>query len=254
MLFTVISFNIRFGLADDGMNNWANRKHAVAELFNKYPADFICVQELNDFQTDFLVKLLPNYNHIGYHKPAPDYWQNNVIFYRNTIECIDKQHFFLSETPFQPSSSWGSRWPRQCTIGRYKAGFRDFICINTHFDFKEPVQHKSAQLIWQTITTQFQDIPAVLTGDFNAEPDSKTYKWFTGKFDKIASSLPDFKETFISPYPGTFHRYTGKPLTGLIDWILYRGDLNFNKCIVIEDSFEGVFPSDHFPIMAYFEI
>lgn len=254
MLFTVISFNIRFGLADDGMNKWTYRKHAVAELFNKYPADFICVQELNDFQTEFLVKLLPEYHHIGIHKPAPDFWQNNVIFYRNTIECMDKQHFFLSETPFQPSSSWGSRWPRQCTIGRYKTGSYELICINTHFDFKEPVQHKSAQLIWQTITTQFQDIPAILTGDFNAEPDSKTYRWLTGQFDEVTNTLPDFKETFKSPYPGTFHRYTGKPITGLIDWILYRGDLRVKKYLAIEDSFDGIFPSDHFPVMAYFEI
>ncbi|MBW1821109.1 MAG: endonuclease/exonuclease/phosphatase family protein, partial [Deltaproteobacteria bacterium] len=85
MLFSVISFNIRFGLADDGMNRWTHRKHAVAGLLNKYPADFICVQELNNFQTEFLDELLPKYQNIGVHKPAPDFWQNNVIFYRNTI-------------------------------------------------------------------------------------------------------------------------------------------------------------------------
>jgi endonuclease/exonuclease/phosphatase family metal-dependent hydrolase len=253
MLFSVISFNIRFGLADDGTNNWPYRKHAVAGLFHKYPADFICVQELNDFQTEFMYKLLPKYNSIGVHKGAPDFWQNNVIFYRNTIECIDKQHFFLSETPSQPSISWGSRWPRQCTIGRYKAGSGELICINTHFDFEEPAQHKSAQLIWQKISTQFQDTPVILSGDFNAEPDSKTYRWLTGEFDETADTLPDFKETFKKPYPGTFHRFTGKPITGLIDWILYRGDLRFKKCLVIKDSFDGMFPSDHFPLMAYFE-
>ena len=253
MLFSVISFNIRFGLADDGMNKWTYRKHAVAGLFKQYPSDIICIQELNDFQTEFLKDLLPEYHYIGVHKPAPDFWQNNVIFYRNTVECIDKHHFFLSETPFQPSKSWGSRWPRQCTIGRYKAGPCEFICINTHFDFKELAQHKSAQLIWQKITTRFLDVPAILMGDFNTEPDSKTYRWLTGQFDEAENTLPDFKETFKKPYPGTYHRFTGKPVTGLIDWVLYRGNLRFKKCLVIKDSFDGMFPSDHFPIMAYFE-
>ena len=90
-------------------------------------------------------------------------------------------------------------------------------------------------------------------GDFNAEPDSKTYRWLTGQSDEAVDTLPDLKETFKSPYPGTSHRFTGKQTTGLIDWILYRGDLRFKKCIVIEDSFDGIFPSDHFPLMAYFE-
>jgi len=253
MLFSVISFNIRFGLADDGMNKWINRKHAVARLFQEYHADFISVQELNDFQIEFLDKLLPEYHYIGVHKPAPDFWQNNVIFHRNTVECINKQHFFLSETPYQPSKSWGSKWPRQCTIGQYKIGFSEFICINTHFDFKELAQRKSAQLIWRKITSHFQDVPAILMGDFNAEPDSKTYRWLTGQIDETMDTLPDFKETFQKPYPGTFHRFTGKPITGLIDWILYRGDLRLKKCLVIKDSFAGMFPSDHFPVMAYFE-
>ena len=255
MLFSVISFNIRFGLADDGMNQWAYRKHAVARLFQQYRADFISVQELNDFQIEFLNKLLPEYHYIGVHQPAPDFWQNNVIFYRNTIDCLEKQHFFLSDTPSQPSRSWGSKWPRQCTIGRYKLGSRELLCINTHFDFKEPAQRQSAQLIWHQITTRFhQDLPAILMGDFNAEPDSKTYKWLTGLPNEALDTIPDFNETFKHPYPGTCHQFTGKPTTGLIDWILYRGDLKFKKCQVIADSFDGMFPSDHFPLMAYFQL
>ncbi len=254
MLLSVISFNIRFGLADDGPNGWEYRKQAVAGLFQKYRPDFIGAQEMNDFQTEFLREMLPEYNYVGVRKPAPDYWQNNVIFYRNSIDCLDWQHFFLSETPSVPSRSWGSKWPRQCTIGRFKLNSRQLVCIDTHFDFEEPAQYGSAQLIWQKIATQFQDIPAILMGDFNAKPDSKAYRWFTGRIDEGMDTFPDFKETFRSPYPATYHRFTGKPIVGLIDWILYRGDLRLKECFVIEDSFDGVYPSDHFPVMAYFEV
>lgn len=253
MLLSVMSFNIRFGLADDGPNGWTYRKHAVAGLFRKYRPDFISVQEPNDFQTEFLREMLPEYNHIGVRKPAPDFWQNNVIFYRNSIDCLDEQHFFLSETPSVPSRSWGSQWPRQCTIGRFNLNSRELVCVNTHFDFEEPAQYQSAQLIWQKIVTQFSDYPAILMGDFNAEPDSKAYQWFTGQINEGMDTLPDFKTTFKSPYPGTYHQFTGKPIVGLIDWILYRGEFRLKKCLVIEDSFDGLYPSDHFPIMAHFE-
>lgn len=253
MLLSVISFNIRFGLADDGPNGWVHRKHAVAGLFQKYRSDFIGVQELNDFQTHFLQEILPEYSYIGVRTPAPDFWQNNVIFYRNSIKCLYSEHFFLSETPSVPSRSWGSKWPRQCTIGRFAMDSREMAFINTHFDFEEPAQYHSAQLIWKKVTAQLQDIPAVLMGDFNAKPDSKTYRWLTGQINEKINTPPDFKETFKHPYPKTYHRFTGEPIVGLIDWILYRGELRPTKCMVIKDSFDNMYPSDHFPIMAHFE-
>jgi endonuclease/exonuclease/phosphatase family metal-dependent hydrolase len=104
------------------------------------------------------------------------------------------------------------------------------------------------------MTSQLQDIPAILAGDFNTEPDSKTYRWFTGQIDAGMNLRPDFQETFKNPYPGTYHRFTGRPIVGLIDWILYRGAIRLKDCLVIEDSFDGLYPSDHFPVMASFEL
>ncbi|MDL1979050.1 MAG: endonuclease/exonuclease/phosphatase family protein [Deltaproteobacteria bacterium] len=254
MQFSVISFNIRFGLAADGTNGWTCRKDAVAALFDKYRPNFVGVQELNRFQTDFLLEILPEYDCVGIYEPAPDYWQDSAIFYRKTIECTGSQHFFLSETPSVRSRSWGSKWPRQCTMGRFTIGSNDLVCINTHFDFEEPAQFNSARLIWHKIRAECPDIPAVLMGDFNAEPQSKAYRWFTGKIDEGRSSTrPDFEETFKEPYPGSYHRFTGRPVAGLIDWILYRGRLRPKEPFVIEDSFDGLYPSDHFPVMACFE-
>lgn len=37
-----------------------------------------------------------------------------------------------------------------------------------------------------------------------------------------------------------------------IDWILYRGDLHVEYAQIVERSFDGVYPSDHFPLIAEF--
>ena len=78
--FSTLSFNLSFGLADDGANSWDHRKKALPALFKKYHPDFIGLQEANDFQIDYLTKILIGYEFIGKRSPAPSNWQNNVIF------------------------------------------------------------------------------------------------------------------------------------------------------------------------------
>ena len=83
--FSTLTFNLRFGLADDGPNSWDHRKKALPALFKKYHPDFIGLQEANDFQIDYLAEILTGYEFIGKRSPAPPYWQNNVIFYKNNF-------------------------------------------------------------------------------------------------------------------------------------------------------------------------
>ncbi len=63
--FSTLSFNLRFGLADDGANSWDHRKKALPALFKKYRPDFIGLQEANDFQIDYLTKVLIGYEFKG---------------------------------------------------------------------------------------------------------------------------------------------------------------------------------------------
>jgi len=58
-MFSVLTLNLRFGLADDGANNWRYRKIGFQPFLEKYRMDFIGFQEANDFQIDFLHNILP---------------------------------------------------------------------------------------------------------------------------------------------------------------------------------------------------
>ncbi|MEW6671396.1 MAG: endonuclease/exonuclease/phosphatase family protein [Thermodesulfobacteriota bacterium] len=251
--FSALTFNLRFGLAaDDGPARWEVRKKSVAALFQQHPADFIALQEANDFQIDFLGEVLKQYNFIGKRLPAPAFWQNNVIFYKAPWKCLAMDHFYLSPTPSIPSRFRKSRWPRQCTIGLFKNGERRLLCINTHFDFDARVRVNSARLILERLSAYPPDMAAVLMGDFNATPEGDCYKIFTTPPANESDRKPVFKNAFKHPYPGTHHGFTGISRDEHIDWILYRGDMNPENSLVLADCFNGIFPSDHFPVKVIF--
>ncbi len=258
-IFTVLTLNLRFGLADDGPNSWSFRKKAFPLLFKKYPADFFAFQEANDFQADFLDETLKNYLYIGKREPAPSFWQNNLIFYQKEWKCVFKDHFFLSPTPDIPSRFGNSKWPRQCTMGVFeKSGF-ELIMISTHFDFDPVVQKDSAKIILQRLKKLNVKTPAVIAGDFNTVPGSLCHKAFTGgddedKKEENSGNLPYFRDAFKPPFSGTHHGFTGSKTGGHIDWILYRGNITPIKAEVIRDKPRGIYPSDHFPLRVVFGI
>ncbi len=248
--FSVLSLNLRFGLADDGPNGWEHRKESIAKFFQQQDPDFIATQEANHFQVDFLARHLSKYEYVGRRNPAPDFWQDNVLFYKKSIMCVHNSHFFLSQTPYIPSRSFGSRFPRQATMGLFHINEKPLICIVTHFDFDTPAQMGAARTIKGQLNSYEAGIPVILMGDFNSSPESPCYRWLTAGNNDME---PGFQETFKTPYPSTFHHFTGKPMTGYIDWILYRGPLKLITCKVLEGSVDNIYLSDHYPVKAVFE-
>ena len=248
--FAVLTLNLRFGLADDGANSWRYRNRAFPAFFARFRPDFICVQEANDFQIDFLADVLSEYLVIGQRRPAPAFWQNNIIFYHHRWTPLRYVYFFLSDTPHIPSRFRESRWPRQCTVGLFRRASRELICVNTHLDFDEVVQVRSARLILKTLTHWPLEVPVVLTGDFNASPERACYQVLAGS-SSIAGAA-GFRNVFNPPFPPTQHGFTGGDNGEHIDWILYRGCITPDFPCVIRETFDGFYLSDHFPVYAPF--
>ena len=250
--FSIFTLNLRFGLAKDGDNDWSYRKTVFPDLLNAYPSDFYCFQEANDFQINFLQDILVHYKVVGKRHPAPKFWQNNVIFFHSSWQCVYFDHFFLSLTPEIPSRYPKSKWPRQCTMGVFHKADYQLVCVNTHFDFNPEVQDRSAELILAKLSEVGPDLPTILVGDFNAAPSSSCYAILTSTSTASGISAAGFKNSFAQPFPGTHHGFTGSVQGDYIDWILYRGDMTKTESAVITDSFDGRFPSDHFPLTASF--
>jgi len=246
----VMTLNLRFGLADDGPDDWQHRKVAVRRLLGRHRPDFAAFQEANAFQVDFLAEVLPEYDRIGQRQPAPPFWQNNVLFFHRRWRNATRDHFYLSPTPDIPSRSRDSRWPRQCTLGLFEHADRRLIVVNTHFDFETAVQVESARIILERLSRLPDDVPVILMGDFNAAPDSDCHAVLTDPPRK--SGQRRFDSVFSFPFPGTFHGFDGNRDGPHIDWILYRGDLEPCAARVIHRRFGGRLVSDHFPVAASF--
>ncbi len=242
--YTIMTFNLRFGLADTGINSWQNRKLLCARVLKLYPTSFLGVQESNHFQTRFLIENLTDHNYIGWHNQFKKQWQSNLIFYDKSWNCLKSKHYFLSKTPEVESTLPGSKWPRQFVVGMFeKEGYR-LIVANTHFDFLQIVQEKSAELVLGFLSQFPRDCPIVITGDFNSNPGSSTHAYFLDN---------RFLDAFDNDHSTTFHNFTGEVTKDHIDWILYRGNIKIIQRKIITDSFFGRYPSDHYPVMAVFQ-
>jgi endonuclease/exonuclease/phosphatase family metal-dependent hydrolase len=240
---TVMTMNLRFGLAKDGPHAWDHRKPLVEKILETYPCDFIGFQEVNHFQAEFLTRSLRHHGHIGWHNKRVAWWQSNLILFDPSWECLGHRHFFLSPTPEIPSRLPGSRWPRQCVIGWFKKNNRHMLMANTHFDFTSEVQQKSAGLVMAFLNRFPMGMPQIITGDFNTTPGSPAHRCFKSRgFGLVMEGRP----------VTTFHKFTGKETGRHIDWILYRSGLYPVFEEVIQDSFNGLFPSDHYPVRAGF--
>src|SRR5919106_275964 len=62
---TVMSFNIRYGTADDGPNRWELRRGQMLELLKAQNPDVLGLQEALHFQIDEILQALPDYKMVG---------------------------------------------------------------------------------------------------------------------------------------------------------------------------------------------
>ena len=217
----------------------------MAKILDAYPCDFIGFQEINHFQAEFLTRSLMRHGHIGWYNKGVKWWQNTLILFDASWEGLGHRHFFLSHTPDIPSRLPGSRWPRQCVIGWFKKNNRYLLMANTHFDFITEVQQKSAGLVMDFFKRFPPGMSQIITGDFNTTPGSPAHRCFKSRgFDLVLEGKP----------VTTFHDFTGKETGSHIDWILYRNGLSPVSEQVIQDCFNGLFPSDHYPVRAGFAL
>ena len=249
---SVMTYNIRYGLADDGENSWEFRKGFLASQINFYNPDFIGTQEGLPFQIKFIDSLLNKHNFIGKNRDGDGKGEYSAIFYNKEKFELLKQHtFWLSTTPNKPSKGWDGAYPRICTYGLFKDNKTDqkFWIINTHLDhIGVKAREQSALLILKKIREINVDkYPLVFMGDLNAEPESNPIKLL--KTDLFDSKEISIEKPFGST--GTFNAFQfDKPVTKRIDYIFIskNNTIKVKKYAVLSDCKNLKYPSDHLPV------
>jgi endonuclease/exonuclease/phosphatase family metal-dependent hydrolase len=268
----VMSFNVRGSYHDVGKKNaWRNRADLNVATIEGYAPDVIGLQEAQRGNLDAYHKRLPRYSHIR----GPKYGNNvphdfnTLLFDPERLEPLCSQGFWLSETPEQFSRSWETRVARSATWTLFRVLDSDltFLHLNTHLDHvSAPARRESSKLIVNRIAEVAvhagTGLPAIVTGDFNSRPGNKTYRTFTeaGFVDTyLAAGNEDGADTFHA-FRGKYYR-DAHPDRGprRIDWIFLKdpeGRLRIKSHRIIRDADEiqGLYPSDHYPILAEFSI
>lgn len=250
----VMTFNVRYGTAEDGPNAWEHRKDLLIKTIADAAPDVIGTQECLDFQAQYIVEQLTEYAWFGVGREADGSGEHMAVFYRKSLlEPIESGHFWLSESPDTPGSmSWNTACTRMVTWLRFRhlpsATVVHFY--NTHLDHRSaPARVKGVQLIASRLAELEPGVPLVLTGDFNCVGGASD-PWQALADAGMVDAWVNCGERsgpagtwcgFMAPEANSDRR---------IDWILVRGPVEVLEISTLTHNENGRFPSDHFPVCA----
>ena len=249
-----MSFNLRMDTENDGINRFRNRIGRIMEVINAEDPDIIGFQEVTDYMRGVMRENLKGYTVVGCGRNSELKDEAMLIaFKHDDCELVSLDNVWLSATPKIFGSRYGgdqSGCPRMYTIARLKHKNIDtcFNFINTHLDHKgENARYLGALQIVQAIS--MTDEKFVLTGDFNAPPDTPEIKAITEQlaYRGVIACTAVLGTTFHC-----FAKWDKK------DWVKIDYIFTDGKCIEshkVEDIMEdGKFYSDHNAVVAVIEL
>lgn len=254
----VMSYNIRYDNPGDGVNRWELRREHLAGQVRLHAPHFLGVQEALHHQLTWLDGELPEMDWIGVGRDdGGQEGEYSAILYDSTrFELVagSDSTLWLSPTPgVTGSRGWDAALPRILTFGtfRERASGRQIMVFNTHFDHRgDSARAGSARLIAETVRrlAGAEGLPAVVTGDFNATPDSEPYDVLTG------GGLRDAFTESETPHVGPLFTFEGFEVGGSenprrIDYIFVNGEVTVRSHAIMSTYRERRYPSDHLPVV-----
>ena len=248
----ICSFNLRLDTSGDGINQFSRgRCDRVIELIRNESPDVIGFQEMTASMYAFLRDRLSEYSFFGCGREKDYSGESTAIAVKNDgFSVISYETFWLSFTPNVPGSTFGedqSPCPRTATsLLIHRVGSNEcFRVVNTHLDH---VGERAKILGISTIMQHISKFPEkfVLTGDFNAEPNSSVVAALNGM-----EHFGNFVKELTENVGGTFHDYGALKIPTKIDYIFSDADYEPEESKLISyPPINGVYVSDHHPVFA----
>jgi len=254
----VVSFNIRNGLACDGLDSWPFRRNLVAQTLRRLDGDLLALQKVYLFQQRHLLDRLPGYGVVGEGRS----WKGRfgercpIFFRRDRLRLLDwRSHRLPRSSPpriatsalFGPVEGAGNQPPEVPPA--------TFQVFNLHLDHRSPETRQAQAAAVLGFAQPL--VPALILGDLNETPTGPALRLL------LKTELNDALAGF--PAKGaraaTYHGFTGTLDGQRIDHILTSPHWEVERAEVVRrprvssagtsGSFPpGSFPSDHWPILA----
>ncbi|HEY9599438.1 MAG TPA: endonuclease/exonuclease/phosphatase family protein [Cyanophyceae cyanobacterium] len=260
MEIKVITLNLRYDKPDPGDYAWTIRKQAVTALITHYAPDIIGTQEGKAHQLLDLHRSLPDYLSVGGDRTGTGTSEYCAIFYNTQrLRCLSNGDFFLSDTPEIPGSispNWGNPIPRMVTWAVFAVVGEDkqITVFNTHLDYKsEKARELSVQLLRDRFSHLNPDNSYLfLTGDFNADPGTLPRELLQHPLPNNIV-LHDALADVALEHQVSFHDFTGEAFVA-VDTLYYDSRVKLRQIKVDHQRWQGIWPSDHFAIVADFAV
>jgi len=254
----VMTFNIRYGTADDGPNRWERRRELAVDLLREEAPDVTGLQEALRSQLDDIDRAGLGYLVLGVGRDdgreAGEYAA--ILVKEDRLKVLESGTFWFSDEPDRPGSiGWGATLPRICTWAHLsdRDNGRAFYLYNVHWDHQSQESRvRSAALLLERIRTRAAPDPVIVTGDFNAGEENPAFQHLVGQ-----DAVPPLSDTFRALHPdtagviGTFHGFLGSVTGEKIDAVLATPDWVPLEAGIVHTSRDGRYPSDHFPVTAH---
>lgn len=282
--YVFATYNVRNANREDSIagNGWGQRYPYIAMQIQFNGFDVFGTQEAKHHQLEDLKKAMPGYDYIGIGrddgKQAGEY---SAIFYRtDKFDLMEHGDIWLSTETEYPNKGWDAALPRICTWGKFcdkQNGFT-FLFYNLHMDHVGvQARSESAKLVLKKMQELPQQVPVILTGDFNVDQNNESYKLLDN-----SGIMRDAYQTAEFRYApnGTFNAFhTDRKTESRIDHLFLTEEFAVKKYGILTDTYRsessedataeqnGNFPkevtmtkytartpSDHFPVMILVEV
>lgn len=236
-----------------GQNSFSLRKQAVLSLFYEENPDLIGIQELTRISEKKLSPLHQIYGMTGQYRygyRTPFNESCAVLYRRSRFHLLKSRTYWLSDQPDIPSSRLAlSVFPRTAVFAVLKDRItgRVFTMINVHLDHGlESVRTRQSKILSALIAKHAMGDSTVITGDFNTDPGSDAIRILA------ESGFRDLADNSLgSTLRGRFGTRSHQNLP--IDHILVSKGVSCQRIQVLRRSYQGIYPSDHWPVQAILE-
>ena len=260
----VMSFNIRYSTAPDKEDRWEKRQDFLIDTIRAYNPDLLGTQEVLADQADFLQQRLPEYGFVGGGrddgKRKGEY--SPIQFKKDRFELLAHGQWWLSPAPEKVGSKgWDAALPRIVTWARLKdrQSGKTVVYFNTHWDHMgKTARVESGKLMRKLVDDLVggDDVPVVVTGDFNSTEDTEQYRSLTVG-DGTGMKLIDAYRTVHpekKPDEASFNGFKGTTKGLRIDWVLHSPHWVAKGAAIDRTTREGRTPSDHYPVTAELDL
>jgi endonuclease/exonuclease/phosphatase family metal-dependent hydrolase len=226
-------------------NNWPARKQALGEALRQAQPDLVLVQEARSGQLAFLDETLPGHRRVGVGRDDGQSGGEHCAIYFNEgrFRQLDGGTFWL-EGPTDSPPGPGPNVKRICTWVRLRdrVSGRTLRVYNTHQYLTAGAQLPASHIILDRVQAGDPSDAVLLAGDFNAPPEAPSRRAFAEAGLRETAALAG------AVAEGTY-QFCGLRLRCL-DGILVGPGWRVRRYAVVNVKPGGVFPSDHFGVLA----